>query len=82
MYQCFESKELFPFVGEVHLADRNFPAGLIRAHLDTQCSADDLMAEADADGADPVVGKNLGGKVDQLIYPRDILERTMPWRDK
>lgn len=55
-YQGISAKERLALLTELHLRHANFPTFLIRADLDTQRPAHNLVTKTHADDPDPATG--------------------------
>jgi hypothetical protein len=73
-YQAVLLEDLLAFRRQLDVVDGRLPAVGVPADSDAHGAADDLVAEADADDADAVLGQDLGGEGDEGLDPGRVVE--------
>jgi hypothetical protein len=67
-------KDLLAFRRQLDVVNGRLPAVGVPADFDAHSAADDLVAKADADDADAVLGEDLGGVRDEGLDPGRVVE--------
>jgi hypothetical protein len=76
-YNLLQPKQLLPLLSQIHVANSNLPALVTPSDLRTQCTADNLMSEADPENTHPILRQDLLRELNQAIDPWDILKRIV-----
>jgi len=76
-YNLFQPKELFTLLRQVHVTDGKLPAPVTPSDFCAQCTAHDLVSEADPKYTHPILRQDPLREFYQAVDPRDVFKRIM-----
>jgi hypothetical protein len=73
-YKSVLLEDFFALLRQFHREHRNLPSSLASSDFRTSRPTNNLVAEAHTDNADAILLEELLGELDQLQYPRVVIE--------